>query len=201
MPRRKHAFVVGGIYHITNQGHNRSNIFVDEDGFQSFMDRLKLYVLDEHATLLAFVLMPNHFHLLLQVRSEGFHEAFRCFLISYSMSFNRRHNRVGALCRNRFTSRPINTDAHLCFASRYIHINPVKDGFVEIPEAWDYSSYSDYIGPVGSGLVDPLPVLALFGDTATPDQLALSRRAYKEYVDAWCADHKRRKAAATVADP
>jgi REP element-mobilizing transposase RayT len=201
MPRRKHPPVVGGIFHITNQGHNLDNIYIDKEGFEMFLERLKHTVLREHAVLLAFVLMPNHFHLLLRVTSSGFASAWRGFLISYSKSFNNRHDRVGTLYRGRYTCRPVLTEGDLKVVSRYIHINPVKDGFVEYPEAWGSSSYSDYIGPVGSGLVDPLPVLALFGDTATPDQLALSRRDYKAYVDGWCADFKRRKAAHPSTEP
>ena len=184
MPRRT-PILADHVYHLTNQGHNRENIYVSKDNFRFFMDRLSEYVLGAHAELFAFVLMPNHYHLLVHILTEDFTEAYRRFSISYSKSFNKVFGRVGTLYRGRFTSHLVHDQAYLQRVSRYIHINPVKDGFVERPEEWLYSSYSDYVTSCGSGLANPWPVLSGFGDLSTPRGITQARQAYRLYVAEW----------------
>ncbi len=185
MPRRKTPIIPGGIYHFTNQGHNRSDIYVEPPGFERFMDGLLSKVIGPPAGLLAYALMPNHFHLLIEVKTEAFREMFRGFLISYSKSFNARHERVGSLYRGRYTAEPVADDTYLRTVSRYIHINPVKDGYVGQPDEWPYSSYGDYVGLNAHGLAEPERILALFGDVTTPRGLAASRRAYRLFMGEW----------------
>ncbi|MBL8095773.1 MAG: transposase [Anaerolineales bacterium] len=186
MPRRKNPITPGVIYHFTNQGHNRSDIYVEPHGFERFMDGLLSKIIGpQAATLLAYALMPNHYHLLIDVKTEDFRELFRGFLISYSKSFNIRNERVGSLCRGRYSAERVADDAYLRTVSRYIHINPVKDGYVERPEEWPYSSYGDYVGINAQGLAAPERVLTLFGDVTTTRGLAACRRAYKRFVGDW----------------
>ena len=184
MPRRT-PIVADQVYHLTNQGHNRDNIYVSRENFRFFMDRLCEYVLCAHAELLAYVLMPNHYHLLVHVLTDDFSEAFRRFSISYSKSFNKVFGRVGSLYRGRYNSKWVDDEAYLQRASRYIHINPVKDGFVSRPDEWPYSSYGDYVTGRGSGLANPWPVLSGFGDCSTSAGLSQAREAYRLFVAEW----------------
>ncbi len=185
MPRRRQPIEADQVYHLTNQGHNRTNIYISDDNFRFFMDRLSIYVLGTHAELFAFALMPNHYHLLARVLTDDFVEAYRRFSISYTKSFNSVFDRVGTLYRGRFTARLILGDADLQAVSRYIHINPVKDGFVSRPDEWVFSSYADYVTGSGSGLANPRPVLSGFGNLATPQGLKHARQAYRQYVTEW----------------
>lgn len=182
MPKRRNPVEPGGIYHFTHQGHNRSNIFLEPKNFVRFMDGLLTKVIGPPAALLAYALMPNHYHLLLEVKTDDFREAFRGFLVSYSKYFNIRYEKVGAVFRSRYSAEPVTDDCYLRTVSRYIHLNPVKDGFVSWPEEWAYSSYGDYVGCNGPGLAEPERILELFGDVSTPQGLAACRRAYKAFM-------------------
>ena len=185
MPRRRQPILADHVYHLTNQGHNRDNIYISKENFRFFMDRLCEYVLGAHAELFAYVLMPNHYHLLVHILTDDFGEAYRRFSISYAKSFNKVFGRVGSLYRGRFTSHLVYDEAYLHRVSRYIHINPVKDGFVSRPDEWPYSSYSDYVTSCGSGLANPWPVLSGFGNLSTPQGIAQARQAYRLYVAEW----------------
>lgn len=113
-------------YHITCRGNERKKIFLDETDRVIFFERL-IRSLDIHnVRLLSYVLMPNHFHLLLTTPEGNLSEFMRHFNISYTASFNRRHHRAGHLYQGRYKSYLIDADQYLCEVSRYIHLNPVR---------------------------------------------------------------------------
>jgi hypothetical protein len=91
-------------------------------------------------------LMGNHYHLLLRTRDANLPDAMRHIDGVYTQSFNRAHGRDGPLFRGRYHSVTVEADRHLLAASRYIHLNPVDAGEVELPEQWPHSSYLAYLG-------------------------------------------------------
>ena len=75
----------------------------------------------------AYVLMPNHFHILIKEKYEGGITKFmRKLLTSYSMYFNKKYNRTGKLWQGVFQSTHLNTDNYLKYIYSYIHLNPAK---------------------------------------------------------------------------
>ena len=117
--------------------------------------------------------MPNHYHWL--VRQDGVVEAGvlpqRVFN-GYVKAFNNRHRRSGTLFEGPFKAKLVNTDDYLRHLPRYIHANPVKDGFAASPELWPYSNFPEWIGASNGTMVDHE-----FIDTIYP-----SRTEYKQSV-------------------
>jgi putative transposase len=107
-------------------------------------------------SLLAYVCMPNHFHLLLMTHEANLSEFMRHFNISYTSAFNRMHRRVGHLYQGRYKSYLIDADSYLLEVSRYIHLNPVRrrEFARKTPEErrealfqYAYSSFGGYVRP------------------------------------------------------
>ena len=116
----------GAWYHFTCRGNARASIFQDDKDRQEFLsilaDSLKKY----QVTLHCFVLMKNHFHLLLETPHGNLKQFAQRFNTTYTVYFNRRHKRVGHLYQGRYKAILIEKEAYLLELSRYIHLNPVK---------------------------------------------------------------------------
>lgn len=143
---RYQAIVSGNYYHVYNRGVNRERIFILDENWLFFLRRLRHYFDRNLATILAYCLMPNHYHLLIHVNCDNFGSAvMHPFTVSYTKAINKQQNRVGSLFQGPFQSRCVSKDAELIHLSRYIHLNPVQAGLVAAPEDWEFSSYRDYI--------------------------------------------------------
>lgn len=116
----------GALYHVTCRGNARHAIFIDDEDRQAFLTLLhrsrEIYLV----TLYAYVLMDNHFHLLVATPHGNLAEFMRHFNISYTGSFNRRHERVGHLYQGRYKSVLVEQESYLSMVSRYIHLNPIR---------------------------------------------------------------------------
>jgi hypothetical protein len=88
--------------------------------------------------------MPNHYHLLVQCKTNEVSEAMQRLSMAYTKAMNRRYNRVGSLFQGQFQAIAVDSDEYLYHLTRYIHLNPVKAGIVTHPESWEFSSYLEY---------------------------------------------------------
>jgi len=191
---RKHELTVGQTYHVfsrsiagyvifnNNEEYSRMRdvlIYYKKERprlrFSEFLDLSKEYqaelkLVDSQSVdlveIIAFCIMPTHFHLILKQREpDGISRYFKNILNSYTRYFNTKHNRKGPLWESRFKSIPVKDDVYLLHLTRYIHLNPVSLGLVENPSEWRYSSYNEYlhqlkgITPVCKyvGLLDIIP--------------------------------------------
>jgi len=116
----------GAIYHITCRGNEQRDIFRDDDDRKEFLSTLERSLTIYSVKLYTYVLMRNHFHLLVETPLGNLAEFMRHFNISYTGYFNRRHRRVGHLYQGRYKSILVDKDAYLSVLSRYIHLNPVR---------------------------------------------------------------------------
>jgi len=116
----------GAYYHVTCRGNDRRKIFFDSEDQKIFLEKLFLSLEIYNVSLLAYVCMPNHFHLLVTTPRGNLSEFMRHFNISYTAAFNRRHRRVGHLYQGRYKSFLIDADSYLLEVSRYIHLNPIR---------------------------------------------------------------------------
>jgi REP element-mobilizing transposase RayT len=156
MPYRKSHFVAGGHYHIFSRGNNRQGVFLEPDNYVLFLRLIRKYLADPGvADVLAYCLMPNHYHLFLRLRVDDLSRAMQAMLLSYTRSFNNRFARTGSLFQGRFKAVLVQRDAHWSYLTAYIHRNPVEAGLVPTAEAWPFSSYREYLGLRKGTLVRP----------------------------------------------
>jgi len=127
---------------------------------------------------MAFCLMSNHFHLLIQVSSMPLTAIMQSFLTRYASYFNSRHGMTGHLFQGRYSAPHCAKDSYLLELVRYIHLNPVRAGLVRAPDDWHYSSHQAYLKG-DAGLVEPSLALSLLD----VDQ-AGARQSYRAFVAA-----------------
>jgi len=191
MPRRDVELCAGEYYHLYNRGHNREPIFYERGNYAFFLRRLGEYLIPL-VELVAYCLMPTHYHLVVFVKdipevSEAVEasqmspvsRAMQRFSISYTKAMNKRYGRVGALFQGAFRARHVDEDGYLMHLTRYVHLNPILAGLVDHPQDWEFSSYRDYVGMRQGKLPSPEGVLSQFG----------SREAYQAFVESYLPEH------------
>lgn len=167
MPRaRKNeiTWLPGSYYHLYNRGARRGTIFPEEQNYLFVQRRIRQYCTGLHLTMVAYCLMPNHYHFF--VRQEGDQPAgllSQRVFNSYTKAHNKLYERSGTLFEGRFRAVMVDNDRYLRHLCRYIHANPVKDGIVAQLDAWPFSNYLDWIGQRQGTLVDRTLVDEQFG--------------------------------------
>ncbi|MEA5480605.1 transposase [Pseudanabaena galeata UHCC 0370] len=146
MPSRSINFEQGRYYHVYNRGNNCQPIFFDKENYLYFLRLSRYYLVDEHISILAYCLMPNHYHFLVQCNGGNLSEAMKLLSLTYTKSINKRFNRVGSLFQGRFKAILVDSDEYLVHLVRYIHLNPVKADLVNSASEWEFSSFSEYAG-------------------------------------------------------
>jgi putative transposase len=154
------------------RGNNGQPVFLDEVDYQGFLTALRLTRARYPCQLYAYVLMPNHVHLLVEVGATPTGKLMQGLLTGYVRTFNRRHNRRGHLFQGRYKAILCDRDSYLLELVRYIHLNPVRAGLVTQPAAWTWSGHREYLGQDHRGLIDPGPVMEELG----------SARRYEAFV-------------------
>ncbi len=165
---RKFSFAVGEYYHLYNRGTDKRVIFTNSNDYHRFVlllhlcngaDRVDLSNLlregrtftelmgldisDRLVDIVAYCLMPNHFHLLVREKKEtGISTFTKKFLTAYSMYFNKKYERSGSLFEGKFKARHANSDEYLKYLFAYIHLNPIKI----IDPKWKESAIQDRFG-------------------------------------------------------
>jgi putative transposase len=163
MPRSPRAHVAGGVFHVTSRGNRGADIFLDVVTRRRFLRILEKAVARSDWRCLSYCLMTTHFHLLVAMErptlSAGMHWLNGC----YAQWFNRRNSLKGHLFEDRFHSEPVESEAHLLEASRYLPLNPVRAGLCSHPAEWPWSSYRATIGREQPAFLSVEPILGLFG--------------------------------------
>ena len=136
----------GALYHITSRGNERKTIFLDEADRRKFLSLLGEYHDRYGIVLHTYVLMDNHYHIILETPRGNLLKVMHGLNSGYTGYFNRRHGRVGHLFQGRYRAILVEKDSYLVPLSRYVHLNPVRAGVVEKPEQYAWSSYLEYIG-------------------------------------------------------
>jgi len=184
VPRRDVDLCDGEYYHFYNRGHDRERIFYERTNYVFFLRGIWKYLVPV-LEVVAYCLMPTHYHFLVLVKEDAgvcqspdipaVSRAMQRFSISYTKAMNKRYERVGALYQGAFRAKHVDEDRYLMHLSRYIHLNPVFAGLVKRPEDWEFSSYSDYVGVREGRLPSPEIVLSQFA----------SGKAYQAFVESY----------------
>ena len=167
------------VYHVYNQGNNHEILFREEDDYLIFLNLIRSLVFP-HCEIIAYCLMPNHFHLMVYVDErilsktkqgglllDPLSNAFRKLLSGFARIMNKKYERSGSLFRQK-TKVKLLTEASermnemgngidyciRCF--HYVHQNPMKAGLVKKLEEWIYSSVRDYAGVRNGSLCNKL---------------------------------------------
>ncbi|MEA3332287.1 MAG: transposase [Pseudomonadota bacterium] len=136
----------GAYYHVTSRGNERKDIFWSSQDRRKFLSYLESAVVRYGATIHAWTLMSNHYHLLIETPSGNLSQIMRHINGAYTTYFNVKQQRSGHLFQGRYKAILIDADNYATELSRYIHLNPVRAGIVDKPEDYPWSSYKSYIG-------------------------------------------------------
>ncbi len=144
MPRGPRKKSESGIYHVMLKGIDGRNIFMHEGDRKKFLTQM--YEAHEKGgfCILAYCLMDNHAHLLLE-ENEELGTTMKRITVGYVLWHNHNYGRSGHLFENRYLSEVVETDEYLVTVARYIHQNPVKAGLVDKAAKYRWSSYQQYI--------------------------------------------------------
>lgn len=144
MPRQARKKSSTGMYHVMLRGINKQQIFEDEEDCEKFLWTLKDTKKKSGYKLFAYCLMGNHIHLLIKEEKEPLEQIFKRIGGKFVYWYNIKYQRTGHLFQDRFKSEPVEDDAYLLTAIRYIHQNPIKAKLCENIEDYRFSSYREY---------------------------------------------------------
>lgn len=134
--------------------------------------------------ILAFCLMPTHFHFLLRQRMEkGIQRFIQRLSNSYAHYFSIKYRNAGPVFVGNFKSAHVDTEGQLVHISRYIHLNPVTAYLVERPEEYPYSSYKTYLGREKLEIINPDVVLSSFFSPKAYEEFVLNQKDYQRKLD------------------
>ena len=142
-PRHDHP---GATHHVMNRGVDRAAIFYDDADRVEFGRRLSEIHERFGTEVVAYCLMPNHYHLLVHTPDGHLGTAMHHLSLTYTRHTNDRVGRDGPIFRGRYHSIPVSTDAYLIAATRYIHRNPLALVGIDDPADYRWSSYRSYLG-------------------------------------------------------
>jgi putative transposase len=213
MPARNSLkiFAENTYYHAYNRGVEKRDIFIDNQDYEVFLHLLKYYLseknegihpfelvapqdkpirprplknLNKEVDLIAYCIMPNHFHLLIKQKTkDGMTKLLRAISTTYALYFNRRYNRQGTLFQGRYKATIIDNESYLLHLSRYIHLNPLSlVTRTDLVTSWPYSSYPYFLRIKKSDWVKPEIILKLFErskDSPIPEE---DFKTYQDFV-------------------
>ena|SRR3989344_698042 len=204
------VYIKEGFYHIYNRGVEKRTIFENDQDYKVFLKYLKEYLSPPQEAqnlkktvifkggsfkgiprqpknyynkidLLAFCLMPNHFHLLIKQHSNNAIENFmRSLATRYSLYFNKKYDRVGSLFQDHYKASLIIEDPYLLHLTRYIHLNP-SEFTNDLRNA--YSSYANFLGLRKVSWVKPDTILSFFNKKKLPELKKIN--TYKDFVESY----------------
>src|SRR3989344_8589866 len=205
MPYRYIPLASDTIYHIINRGFDQKNIFKNDSDYEKFIDTFAYYKFKDvglrfsvyqdrsdidkkqitdnlmvasklNVKILAYCLMPNHFHFLLkQITENGIQNFISKICVSYSKYFNLKYNSRGPLFEGRFKNKVIDSENILLHVSRYIHLNPYSASLVKDFDAliqYPFSSLREYLNLVNIHICSSEIMMSYFP----------SSRDYKRFV-------------------
>ena len=201
MPLRKVILANGETYHIFNRGLRQSSIFSDIE-FSLFLMATRYYLQSNPLTkfsryrkkpdeykidlskklvkVIAYCLMPDHFHFILtQLKENGISNFIHRLTTSYSHYYNLKHEQRGPVFESRFKAVRVENQDQLIHLSRYIHLNPATGFLVEDPIEYEYSSYKIYLGEHDSDFVDPSDVMVDFSSQKQYRKFVLDQKDYQ----------------------
>ncbi len=155
-----------GLFHIYNRGNNKQSLFFSEHDYDLFIELCIKYLVPR-CNILAWCLMPNHFHFLIEINEKSLERVqwggnqmpaitngFQLLQSNYAKLINKKQNHSGSLFQQKTKAKLLETRDYANTSFWYVHQNPVKAGIVKNMSDWEYSSYKDYCGLRSGKLCD-----------------------------------------------
>ena len=159
MPRTRRTSVGGLCYHGLSRGNRKSEVFHDTEDYRRFMVLVARAHQRIPVRVLAWCLMPNHFHFVLWPREDGDMSSWMHWLLTcHVKSYHDRYGTSGRVWQGRFKSFAIEDDLHLLRVLRYVDQNPLRAKLVGRAEEWSWSSLSPWIEDRLPSFWNPGPV-------------------------------------------
>lgn len=166
MARLPRLTVAGYPHHIIQRGNNRQDIVRSDADREFLLDLLGESARKHQVAMNAYVLMDNHFHLLLTPETaEGVPLMMQAVGRRYVRHFNDRYQRTGTLWEGRYRSTLIQTERYLLACMVYMDLNPVRAGMVADPKNHPWSSHRHHIGQTQDRRITPHPLYWSLGNT------------------------------------
>jgi putative transposase len=169
----------GAVYHVTARGNERGKIFFSKKDYEKFKEYLTVAKEKFGFILHAYVLMTNHYHLIIETPEKNLSKVMHYINSAYTTYTNVKRKRSGHLFQGRYKAILVDKDNYLLELSRYIHLNPVRISMVQKPEEYRYSSYKSYVTGQVKNLVSRDTVLEMMTAKRkdAPDR-------YRDFVEA-----------------
>ena len=183
----------GALYHVTSRGNEKREIVRDDSDRARFLETLELSLNTYQVLLYCYILMENHYHLLVETPHGNISEFMRHFNITYTSYYNKRHNRVGHLYQGRYKSILVDKDNYLTILSRYIHLNPIRvEQLIGTPakekerylKQYPWSSLLGYINEgKKSPLIDYTLILSEYGGDNPDGRMSYWKQIRRDIAD------------------
>jgi len=186
MARKPRVEYAGAVYHVMNRGDRGGKVFLDLLDYELFLAKLAEVCGRTGWRIHSYVLMPNHFHWLLETPEAKLVDGMKWFLGAYSQGFNARHGQRGHVFQGRYKALPVETGSgdYLETVSTYIHLNPARARLLDKnrPDLAKYrwSSYPSFVGSVKARPAW-LETGRVLGNVRLKDD-AEGRKRYEEYI-------------------
>ncbi len=171
----------GALYHVLSRGNGRQDIFLTDDDRVLFIELIQELSERFNIEVYAYVLMGNHYHLLLKTLDANLSKGMQWFGTAYTRKFNLLNKRNGHLFQGRFKSIIVENEAYLLRLSCYIHRNPLKAGIVERLSDYKWSSYHWYAYRKKTPVW--LKTSLILGQVSGKNKYQAYRRKVQQYVD------------------
>jgi len=186
MPRTARASAGGLCYHVLNRGNAGAEVFHEARDYAEFIELLYEETETRNVRLLAYCLLPDHFHMVLWPRKDGDLSRWMQWLsTSHVRRYHGQHQTSGHIWSGRFRAFPIQADKHLLTVLRYVEQNPLrlKELKLRNPERWPWSSVGKKVAGLDRPRIEPGPVargrnwLKLVQQPLTAEELAMLRHS------------------------
>lgn len=159
MPRIARGLSGGSIYHVLNRGNFKQQVFHKKLDYQAFIKLIGEALSRYEVALLAYCIMPNHFHMVLKPgQGDELSKFMHWLMTSHVRRYHRHYDSTGHVWQGRYKSFIIQADDHLLTVLRYVEGNPVRAGLVKSARDWPWSSHGERLGLVSDSLISETPV-------------------------------------------
>ena len=155
MTRGPRLVMPNACYHIIQRGNQKQKVFVENTDYSKYLEILHHYKRKYCFKLYAYCLMPNHIHLIIEVKKvSDLGKLMQGIDLTYAIWFNKKYNKVGHLWQGRFKNMIIQKDQYLLDCLNYIEYNPVRASLSSSPIGYEWSSWKDRTLNKGTGILD-----------------------------------------------